>query len=32
MKNKKNIIVSALLLSAVMVLSACGSSAKADEP
>lgn len=32
MKNKKNIIVSALLLSAAMVLSACGSSAKADEP
>lgn len=32
MKNKKNIIVSALLLSAVMVLSACGSSAKAEEP
>ncbi len=32
MKNKKNMIVSALLLSAAMVLSACGSSAKADEP
>ena len=32
MKNKKNIIVSALLLSAVMVLSACGSSAKVEEP
>ena len=32
MKNKKNIIVSALLLSAVMVLSACGNSAKAEVP
>lgn len=32
MKNKKNMILSAILLSAVMVLSACGTSAKAEEP
>lgn len=32
MKNKKNMILSAILLSAVMVLSACGTSAKANEP
>lgn len=32
MTNKKNIIISALLLSAVMILSACGTAAKAEEP
>lgn len=32
MTNKKNVILSGILLSAVMVLSACGTSAKAETP
>ncbi|WP_312650982.1 siderophore ABC transporter substrate-binding protein [Proteiniclasticum sp.] len=32
MTNKKNIMLSGILLSAVMLLSACGSSAKAETP
>lgn len=32
MTNKKNVMISGILLSAVMILSACGTSAKAETP